>query len=109
VGPAGAAFSTGALSEGGSALSARAQLRQFGITALEYAIPGGQVAEVRIRIYSIAGQLVRNLVREQQGSGDYHAQWDGLNERGERVAPGVYVALMEAGTFKATRKLVITR
>ena len=109
LGPAGAAFSTGALSEGGSALSARAQLRQFGITALEYAIPGGQVAEVRIRIYSIAGQLVRNLVREQQGSGDYHAQWDGLNERGERVAPGVYVALMEAGTFKATRKLVITR
>lgn len=96
-------------SEGITSLSARAQLRQFGITALDYAVPEGETAAVRIRIYSSAGQLVRNLVSEQRGAGEYHVEWDALNERGERVAPGVYVAVMEAGTFKARRKLVITR
>jgi flagellar hook assembly protein FlgD len=64
---------------------------------------------VRIRIYSNTGQLVRNLVREQKSGGEYYVEWDALNERGERVPPGVYVALMEAGSFKARRKLVITR
>ncbi|HZN97573.1 MAG TPA: FlgD immunoglobulin-like domain containing protein, partial [Gemmatimonadales bacterium] len=109
LGRPGATFSTAGIEGGGAALSARAQLRQFGITTLEYAVPGGQAEEVRIRIYSSTGQLVRNLVREQKGAGEYVVQWDSLNERGERVAPGVYVALMEAGSFKATRKLVITR
>jgi subtilisin family serine protease len=102
-----AAYSAQA-TEGANSLSARAQLRQFGITALEYAVADGQVADVRIRVYSPAGQLVRNLVREQKNPGEYYVEWDGLNERGERVSPGVYVALMEAGTFKTTRKLVIT-
>jgi subtilisin family serine protease len=104
----GAAFATGR-TEGTTSLTARAQLRQFGITALEYAVASGQSADVHIRVYSSSGQLVRNLVREQKSAGEYYVEWDGLNERGERVAPGVYVAVMEAGTFKATRKLVITQ
>ena len=103
-----ASFSAGA-TEGATSLSARAQLRQFGITGLEYAVAEGQSADVQIRIYSRTGQLVRNLLREKKGPGEYYVGWDALNERGERVAPGVYIAVMEAASFKATRKLIITR
>jgi flagellar hook assembly protein FlgD len=87
----------------------RAQLRESGITALDYAVPGGEEAEVRILIYGNRGQLVRTLVRESRSAGEYHVEWDKLNERGERVAPGVYTAVMEAAGFRAMRKLVVTR
>ena len=104
-----AALSMAGTEGAAASLTARAQLRQFGITALGYAVPAGQTVNVRIRLYSSAGQLVRNLVNEQKSAGDYQVEWDALNERGEKVAPGVYLAVMEAGTFKASRKLVITR
>jgi hypothetical protein len=41
--------------------------------------------------------------------GYHHVDWDKRNDRGDLVAPGVYVAVMEAGSFRATRKLVVTR
>ena len=103
-----ASFSaTGA--SGASTATTRAQLRESGITALEYAVPAGQQTEVRILIYGNRGQLVRTLVRESRSAGQYQVQWDKLNERGERVAPGVYTAVMEAADFRAMRKLVVTR
>ena len=91
------------------AAQVRAQLREFGLTALEYAVPVGNEAEVKILVYSNRGQLVRTLVREVRSSGNYHVEWDKLNERGERVPPGVYTAVMEATGFRAMRKLVVTR
>ena len=93
---------------GGATMSARAQLRQLGITGLSYAVAGEADVDVQIRIYSSTGQLVRRLVREAKSPGEYFVDWDALNERGARVAPGVYLAVMEAGAFRATRRLVIT-
>jgi len=92
-----------------SVATTRAQLRESGITTLEYAVPAGPETEVRILIYGNRGQLVRTLVRESRSTGEYLVQWDKLNERGERVAPGVYTAVMEAADFRAMRKLVVTR
>ncbi len=95
---------------GGASASANVSaLQAAGITALDYSVPDGRDVEVHIRIYSSTGQLVRTLVRQRLGGGQYHVEWDLLNERGQRVAPGVYVAVMEAVGFRATRKLVVTR
>lgn len=91
---------------GGSAL---AQLQANGLTALDYAVPTGQEAHVRIRLYNSRGQLVRTLVDQSIAGGSYHLEWDRLNDRGQLVSPGVYVAVMESGGFRATRKLVVTR
>lgn len=91
----------------GSAASV-AQLQADGLRALEYTVPMGQEIVVRIRLYNSRGQLVRTLVDQQVQGGSYNVEWDGLNERGHRVPPGVYVAIMEAGAFRATRKLALT-
>jgi hypothetical protein len=97
------------LSVVGTASDARAVLRHTGIVALEYAVPEGRSVDVRIRIYSPTGQLVRRLVQQRVAAGEYHLEWDRLNDRGERVPPGVYIAVMEAAEFRATRRLVVTR
>jgi flagellar hook assembly protein FlgD len=69
---------------------------------------------VRIYIYNIHGELVRELNVGKQEGGYYitkeqSAYWDGRNSSGEKVASGVYFYRMEAGEFRSTRKMVIMK
>jgi len=71
-------------------------------------------AEVTIRIYNVAGQLVRMLNLGQKTAGRYldktrAVYWDGRNELREKVSSGVYVYSIEAGNFRATKKLVVAK
>ena len=70
--------------------------------------------EVTIRIYNVAGQLVRMLNLGQKTAGGYldknrAAYWDGRNELSEKVSSGVYFYSIEAGNFRSTRKLVVAK
>ena len=71
-------------------------------------------AEVTVSIYSVDGRLVRTLELGQMPAGVYSdkgraAYWDGRNAAGEPVASGVYFYTLQAGDFKATRKMVIRK
>jgi len=75
-----------------------------GTTEIRYQLPTS--APVKIRVYNVAGQLVRTLVDARQDAGYKSVTWDGRNDRGSHVGPGVYLYRMEAGSFTATRKMV---
>ncbi|MFC1718239.1 tandem-95 repeat protein, partial [Candidatus Poribacteria bacterium] len=69
-------------------------------------------SHVVIKIYDVSGQLVRTLDLGERASGAHMskskaAHWDGRNKAGERVSSGIYFYLMEAGSFRAMRKLVV--
>jgi len=64
---------------------------------------------VTIKVYSVAGQLVKTLVDEVKAAGFHAAVWDGTNNFGAPVASGVYFYRMETAGFSATRKLVMLR
>ena len=71
-------------------------------------------SEVTIKIYNIRGQLVRTLYIGQREAGAYLTQteaahWDGKNNHGENTSGGVYFYIIEAGNFRATRKMLIIR
>ena len=71
-------------------------------------------SEVAIRIYSVTGDLLRKLDLGYKPAGVYvspdrAARWDGRNESGEKVTSGIYFCFMEAGSFRATKKIVISR
>lgn len=71
-------------------------------------------AEVSITIYNVTGKLVRTLSLGYLNAGVYvdkgkAAYWDGRNANGERVSSGVYFYLMEAGNFRAMKKMVILK
>ena len=74
---------------------------------VRYALP--RPARVDLRIYDVSGALVRRLVGEAQTAGYRSAYWNGLDDRGRRVATGVYYCRFRAGDFLAAQKLVVRR
>lgn len=76
-------------------------------TVINYQLPIS--SSVKLSIYSITGQLVRTLVDEQKSAGRHQVVWDGLNERGERLPSGIYLYRIEAGDFRATRRLALVK
>ena len=71
-------------------------------------------ADVTLSIYSIDGKLIRTLAIGYQPAGLYQYRsravyWDGRNALGEPVASGVYFYSLTAGTFTATRRMLILK
>jgi len=69
-------------------------------------------ADVVIHLYDTKGQLVRTITLSNKKAGVYvtkdkAAYWDGRNSSGEKVASGVYFYTLQAGDFRATRKMVV--
>ena len=69
---------------------------------------------VTISIYNVKAQLIRTIILGKQNAGIYAtknkaAYWDGRDSFGEKVASGVYYYALQAGEFRATRKMVILK
>jgi len=64
--------------------------------------------EVKIRIFNVAGQLVREYEGEYS-AGVHFITWDGTNLKGENVGSGIYFYRMEAGSFVQQKKMVLMR
>ena len=68
---------------------------------------------VTLRIYNVAGQLIRTLLNEELETGRYENRpfnvWDGRNDTGQQVGSGVYFYRLTATNFTQTRKLVLLK
>jgi hypothetical protein len=64
---------------------------------------------VELRVYDVTGALVRRLVEGTQTAGYRRAYWNGRDEQGRAVAPGVYYCRLKAGDYVAAQKLVVRR
>jgi len=66
-------------------------------------------AHVSLRVYDVNGALVRVLDEGNYPAGRYEVGWNGDNERGDRVASGVYFYHLTASGFSQTRKMVLLK
>ena len=57
----------------------------------------------------MAGRLVRTLAEGPFTAGRHQRVWDGTDDRGHRVAAGVYFARMIAGADQVHRSVVVLR
>ena len=76
-------------------------------TTIQYALP--KESRVALRVYDVAGRLVTTLVDATEKAGYRRAVWDGKDSGGRAVAAGTYFYRLNAGTFSATRKLLLLR
>ncbi|MFZ1947510.1 MAG: FlgD immunoglobulin-like domain containing protein [bacterium] len=63
-------------------------------------------SQVEVTIYDFAGRSVRVVGRGWREPGDQAVEWDGRDESGSKVAPGIYLVRIAAGESSRTSKLV---
>ena len=71
-------------------------------TTISYALP--QAAEVLLTVHNALGQEVARLVAQPQEAGRHEALFDARN-----LPSGVYYYRLEAGTFTASRRMVLLK
>jgi len=68
-----------------------------------------QSSEVNIKIYDCSGRFIKRLINEKKKPGRYELVWSGIDDKGRRVSSGVYFVEMDAGKFRAIRKITVMR
>ncbi|MBI4727817.1 T9SS type A sorting domain-containing protein [candidate division TA06 bacterium] len=64
---------------------------------------------VNLKVYNIAGQLVRTLDEGYRIPGAHSIKWDGRDSQGNKVSSGIYIYRLQAENKDMTRKLVVLR
>ena len=78
-----------------------------GSTRISYKLH--EASPVKLQIFNIKGQLVRELPSMQKAAGEYSWDWDGTDARGKKCSGGIYLYKIEAGTYNASKKMVMLR
>ena len=76
-------------------------------TTLQYDLPNDEF--VNITIYDMLGNVINNLVHDNQNSGYKSVQWNATNNQGQQVSAGVYLYSIEAGEFRQTKKMILLK
>lgn len=81
--------------------------RAGGTTKIKFNIPAA--GHVSLIIYSLSGRLIRTLFEGESGSGDMQRDWDGKDDSGRYVIPGVYFLQYVYPGGKEVRKIGVKR
>jgi beta-mannanase len=66
--------------------------------------------KVNIKIYSLYGQLLKELITDKEyTAGIYEVPWDVREKNGKEVSSGIYLVRIEAGEFKAIKKIMVIK
>jgi aminopeptidase N len=67
----------------------------------------GQTGPVRLAVFDELGRKVRTLVNRRMNPGLFSATWNGTDDAGRAVAPGVYFCRLLTGVSQAQQKVVV--
>jgi hypothetical protein len=73
-------------------------------TEIQYKI--NKQASVSIKIYDVLGQEVKVINKGLQTNGVYEARWDGRNNYGDKVCPGIYFYQLYTGAEAIVKKMI---
>ncbi len=76
-------------------------------TTIRFALPSDQ--QIRLRIYDVAGRLVRTLADEGFTAGTHDLLWNGKDQGGAQTATGVYFYRLETQDKILTRKMLLIK
>ena len=70
---------------------------------------GGQ-ENVKLVIYDVMGRQVRSLLNGESYTPGFHVvNWNGLDNRGQKVPSGMYIYRIKAGDFIADKKMLLVK
>ena len=78
-----------------------------GEITVSFAVPKPE--RVDVGIYDVAGRRVRALDSRKLKAGTHRLTWNGLNDAGEEVSPGMYFCRVSTGEQTDVKKIVLVR
>jgi len=76
-------------------------------TVISFQLP--VASEVSVAIYSMTGQLVRQVARGRFASGEHQVMWDGNDDSSRRVANGIYFYQLTTEKFQSTKRMLLLK
>ncbi|MFA6617551.1 MAG: FlgD immunoglobulin-like domain containing protein [Candidatus Neomarinimicrobiota bacterium] len=76
-------------------------------TTLAYRLP--ERADIKLNIFDITGQMVREWSISDQQAGWHQVIWDGRDMSGNLVSTGIYIYSLQAGDFVSTKKMLFIK
>jgi hypothetical protein len=76
-------------------------------TTIRYSIASG--GHVHLTIYDVRGAVVKRLVNGERKPNEYHVVWDGTDNKGTKVASGVYFYRLRAPQFTMSKKMLLLK
>lgn len=97
-----------AIATGGYAEAAAACTTQG--TCIRVFVPRGTTGEMKLKVFNIAGELVREMELTGYTAGATSVwPWDGKNDSGREVASGVYIGEVKVGGDKTFFKMAVIK
>jgi len=75
-----------------------------GSTKLRFAVP--RSGQVTLRVFDVRGRVIRELVSGWTEVGVHHVVWNGLDDAGHRVAPGIYFTRLNTDHESRSLRLI---
>lgn len=76
-------------------------------TTIEFSLNSAQ--QVKLTIYNMLGQQVKELVNGFTQAGNYRITWDAKDNYGNEVSTGIYLYSLKAGNFQQVKKMVLAK
>jgi hypothetical protein len=76
-------------------------------TVIRFSLPTEQ--PVKLDVYDMTGGLVKTLINQGVRAGNMEVTWDGTNASGMKVASGMYLYRVQAGSFVAAKKMLLLK
>ncbi len=76
-------------------------------TNIKFTVP--QSGNVKIKIYDVMGNFVKEVFNSSVQAGSHSAVWLGDNSAGAKVATGVYFYKLESQNFTMTKKMILMK
>jgi flagellar hook assembly protein FlgD len=76
-------------------------------TSIRYSVI--RAGYVELKIYDLAGQLVKTLVNKEQKAGTYTIKWDGRDDNKNHLPSGIYFIKLSDNNLLETRKVIFVR
>jgi len=76
-------------------------------TTIQYSLP--KACHVTLQIFNLRGELVSTLVNEFQSASQHNVNWQGIDNKGQKVAAGFYIYQIKAENFTQSLRLLLLK
>ena len=77
------------------------------ITTIEYELT--KQSKVKLTVYNLKGEVIKNLLNQNEKAGFNFILWNGDNNFGVKVSSGTYIYTIETPEFSDSRKMVLLK